>query len=151
MAYFIVIFFLMLGIAAIMVAKPYIKSKTQNKLPLHICNIFFIIGIIIYISIFVCMSIGKHIDSNFVYTEYPIQKLTFTNVYFDDRNYSFNESYMNLEEPDKDFVNIVIEVKEEYTIQWLFKIKVESNEYHVYLSKELYHRLQDGNVIYKRE
>lgn len=150
-ASFIALFPPTLGVAAIIVGRPYIRSKTQNKLPLYICNIIFIIGIIIYISFLACMLRGKHINSNIAYTEYPIQKLTLNNVYFDDKKCSFDESsYMILEEPDEDFANVVIKEKEEYEIQWFFKVKTSDSKYHVYLSKELYDRLQDGNVIYER-
>ena len=144
---------MVLGVIAIIIVKPYIKSKTQSKFTLQICNIAFVIGTIIFISLIICMFKGKHINQSFTYTEYPIQKLTFSNIYFgneDENECSINESYAIIEDPDEKLINVVIEEKEKYTVQWLFKIKLESKKYHVYLSKELYNRLKDGAVIYEK-
>ena len=141
---------MILGTSAITVGRSYIKSKTQNKLPLYMCNTIFIIGMIIYISFVICGENAELINSNIACGKYPIQKLTLTNVYFNNSSYNFNESpYVILEEPNEDFVNVVIEEKDEYIAHWFFKIKINSNKYHVYLSRELYDRLQDGNVIYE--
>lgn len=140
------------GVAAILIIKPKIKEKTNNRMKLNICNIAFAVGMIIYISFLICTSKGSHIGSSVTYKEYPIQKLTFSNVYFNDRDgYSFNESWVILESPNDKYQNVVVVETEEYVIQWLFKIRTDSSKYHVYLSEEVYNRFQYGNVIYKSE
>ena len=49
-AMLIAIFSPAIGIMAVIAGKHFIKSKTTKKLPLHICNIACVIGLIIYIS-----------------------------------------------------------------------------------------------------
>ena len=141
-----------IGITAMIIVRPYIKKKTNSKLPLHICTLLFIIGLIIYLSFLICCR-GEHLDSTFTYAEYPIDKITLDYVYFNDRGgYSLTESYVIIEEPNEEYKNIVLVETEEYKIQWLFcKINTYNNEYHVYLTEDIYDRLQDGNTIYIRE
>lgn len=140
------------GLFMIMIVKPKIKAKSNNKLLLHICNILFIIGVGVYVSFLICSCKGKHYDSRIEYKEYPIEKVTFSSVYFDDRGGDgFSESWVILETPNNKYENIVVEETEYYMLNWLFKIKTSSSKYHVYLSEEAYQRFQDGDVIYKSQ
>ncbi len=146
----IAIFSPVIGIMAVIVGKPYIKNRTKKKFPLYVCNVLCIIGFAIYISFLFCINVGKHIDSKITYTEYPIQKLTFDNVYFNDEDGKrFNESYVILEEPDEKYNNVVVVEREKCYIQWIYKFEYTGSMYHVYLSKELYSRFQDGSILYE--
>lgn len=150
-ALLIALFSPVIGLLFVMMVKPEIKKRTNKKTPLHICNLILVIGILIYVSLLVCLR-GEHIDSSVSYTEYPIQKLTLSNVYFDNRDgYSLNESYVILEDYNNEYENVVVVETEKYMIRWLWfcKIKDEGNKYHVYLSEENYTRLNNGNVIYE--
>lgn len=142
----------MFGLFMITIVKPKIKAKSKNKLPLHICNIFFVVGVGVYISFLICSCRGKHYDSRIEYKEYQIEKVTFSSVYFNGRGGdSFSESWIILENPSNKHENIVVEEKEYYTLNWLFRIKTSSSKYHVYLSEEVFNRFQDGNTIYRSE
>lgn len=140
----------MSGLWMVVIVKPKIKKKTgKNLLPL-ICDITLASGIIIYISFLICIIKGKHTDVFVKYEKYPIQKLTFSNVYFNDMECnSLSEEYVILENPNDKYKNIIVVETEYYTIQWLFKIRTSDSKYHVYLSESVYQRFQDGNVIYK--
>lgn len=140
------------GTFMIMIVKPKIKEKSKSKLLLHICNILFVIGLGVYISFLICSCKGKHYDSRIEYKEYQIEKVTFSNVYFNGRvGDSFNESYVILENPNDKFKNVVVVETEYFTLNWLFKIKASSSKYHVYLSEDVFDRFQDGSVIYRSE
>lgn len=131
------------------VKKPDYKRNNAPKYKIHICNISCAVGLVIYVSFLLCVTIGTHHNSSVKYTEYPIEKLTF-NVYFNGRDGdSFNEPYVILEEQDDRYQNIVVVETEYYTLHWLFRIKTSSSKCHVYLSEEVYQRFQDGDVIYK--
>lgn len=139
-----------IGCFMFFVKKPDYKRSNAPKYKIHICNISYVVGLVIYISFVLCANLGTHHNPSVKYTEYPIEKLTFSNVYFNGRDReSFNESYVILEEQDDKYQNVVVVETEYYTLNWLFKIKTSSSKYHVYLSKEIYQRFQDGNVIYK--
>lgn len=140
-----------IGLMAIIAGKPFIKSKTNKKLPLHICNIACVIGLIIYVSFLISMANGEHLNSVTTFKEYPIEKVTLSHVYFNDRGGdSFSESYVVLEEPNDEHQNVVIAETENYEIQWLFyKIKASGNKYHVYLADDIYERYNDGKIIYE--
>lgn len=140
------------GCFMFLVKKPDYKRNNAPKYKIHICNISCVVGLVIYVSFLLCVSMGTHHDSSVKYTEYPIEKLTFSNVYFNGRNGdSFNESYVILEEQNDKYRNVVVVETEYYTLNWLFKIKTSSSKYHVYLSEEVYQRFQDGDVIYKSQ
>ena len=148
-ALLIALFSPVIGLLFVLIVKPEIKKRTNKKIPPQICNLTFVIGILIYISLLVSLR-SEHLDSSVSYTEYPIQKLTFSKVYFDDRDgYSLNESYVILEDCNSEYENVVVVETEKYMIQWFYKIKDEGNKYHVYLSEENYTRLNNGNVIYE--
>ncbi len=135
-----------------LIKKADYKRNNAPKYKIHICNISGVIGVVIYVSFLLCISMGTHHNSSVKYTEYPIEKLTFDNVYFNGRDGdSFNDSYVILKEQDDKYENVVVVETEYYTLNWLFKIKTSSNKYYVYLSKEVYQRFQDGNTIYKSE
>lgn len=136
---------------SLIVGKPTIKEKTNKKLPLYLCDIACVLGLIIFISFIIC-SRSEHIDSKYTYTEYPIEKMTFDNVYFNNRGGdSLNESYVIVEEPNDKYQNVVVVEKEEYIIQWFYKVKTTTTKYHIYLSEDVYNRLQDGSTIYEGE
>lgn len=140
----------MFGLFMIMIVKPEIKVKSNNKLLIYICNILFVIGVGVYISFLICLCKGKHYDSRIEYEEYPIEKVTFNSVYFNGRGGDrFSESWVVLENPNDKYENIVVTETEYFTLNWLFKIKTSNNKYHVYLSEEVFNRFQDGNIIYK--
>lgn len=142
-----------IGLMAVKAGKPFIKSKTNKKLPLHICNVICVIELIICASFLISIVNGKHLNSVATFKEYPIEKVTLSHVYFNDRGGdSFGESYVVLEEPNDEHQNVVIAETEDYEIQWLFcKIKTSSNKYHVYLADDIYERYNDGNIIYEDE
>ena len=150
-AMLIAVFSPTIGLMAAIVGKPFIKSKTTKKLPLHICNIACVIGLIIYVSFLISMANGEHLNSVTTFKEYPIEKVTLSHVYFNDRDGdSFGESYVILEDPNDKYQNIVIVETEDYEIQWLFsKFKSTGSRYHVYLTDDIYKRLKDGRVIYE--
>lgn len=151
-ALLIAIFSPTIGIMIILTLRPYIKKKTNKKLPLHICTLFCVVGLIIYISFLMCFR-GEHLDSTFTNKEYPIDKMTFNSVYFNNRGGdSLSESWVIIEEPNDKYQNIVLVKTEEFKVKWLFcKINVTNDKYHVYLSEDVYNRLQDGNTIYERK
>lgn len=141
-----------IGCFMFFVKKPDYKRSNAPKYKIHICNISCAVGLVIYVSFLLCASMGTHHNSLIKYTEYPIEKLTLSNVYFNSRDGdSFNESYVILENPNDKYENVVVVETEYYTLNWLFKIKTSSNKYHVYLSEEVYQRFQDGEIIYKTE
>lgn len=138
------------GLFMVTIVKSKIKAKSNNKLLLHICNLSFAIGVVVYISFLICSCEGKHYDSRIEYEEYPIEKVTFNSVYFNGRGGDrFSESWIILENPNDKYENIVVAETEYFTLNWLFKIKTSTNKYYVYLSEEVYQRFQDGETIYK--
>lgn len=138
------------GFFMFLIKKSDYKRNNAPKYKIHICNISGVVGLVIYVSFLLCITIGTHHNSSVEYKEYPIEKLTFNNVYFNGRDGdSFNESYVILENPSNKYENIVVEEKEYYTLNWLFRIKTSSSKYHVYLSEEVFNRFQDGDVIYR--
>lgn len=150
-AIFIQIFSLLIGVMAVIVGKPFIKTKTNKKLPLYICNIACVVGLIVFISLLFSMTKGEHLNSATTFTEYPIEKVTFNHVYFNDRSDSFNDSYVILEESKNEYQNVVIVENKDYEVQWLFcKIKYSVENHHVYLANDIYERLKNGAVIYER-
>lgn len=134
------------------VKKPDYKRNNAPKYKIHICNISCVVGLVIYVSFLLCVSMGTHHNSSVKYTEYSIEKLTFSNVYFNGRDGdSFNESYVILENPSDKYENVVVVETEYFTLNWLFKINTSSSKYHVYLSEDVFNRFQDGDVIYRSE
>lgn len=116
-AILIAIVAVMFGLFMIMIVKPKIKAKSNNKWLLHICNMFFVIGVGVYVSFLICSCKGKHYDSRIEYKEYPIEKVTFNSVYFDGRGGdSFGESWVILETPNDKYKNVVVVETEYYTL-----------------------------------
>lgn len=146
----VAVFSIMIGIMCGIMLRPYLKNKTKKKLPIHICNIVFILGLSVYISFLLCIGSAEHKNSNIGYIKYPIQKLTINRIYFNDNEYSLNESYVIVEDPNKEYKNVVIVEEEKFTLQWLFKINISDRKYHIYLSEEIYNRLQNKEVIYEQ-
>lgn len=140
-----------MGFCTLILVKPEIKRITNKKYPKHICNLVGVIGVILYISFVVCLCAGKHQNPTITYKEVPIKKLTMTHVYFDDNNQDLGESYVIIEEPNRKYNNIVLIETETYTLQWIYKIKLSGDKYHVYLTEDCYKRLENGNVIYESE
>lgn len=140
----------MFGLFIIMIVKPKVKVKYNKKWLLHICNLSFAIGVVVYISFLICSCKGKHYDSRIEYEEYPIEKVTFSSVYFNGRGGDrFSESWIILENPADKYENVIVAETEYFTLSWLFKIKTSISKYHVYLSEDVYQRFQDVEIIYK--
>lgn len=137
------------GAVMFFLVKPEVKRRTNKKYPKHICNLIGIVGFALYISFLICLTIGKHQNPTFTYEEVPIEKLTATHVYFDDNSQSLSESYVILEKPNEEYSNVVVVETERYILQWISKIELSGNKYHVYLSEDIYNRLQDGSTIYE--
>ena len=138
------------GFFMLLIKKLDYKRNNAPKYKIHICNITCVIGLAIYFRFLICVSVGTHRNSSVKYTEYPIEKLTFSSVYFNGRDGdSFNESYVILEEHNDKYENVVVVETEYYTLSWIFNIRTSSDKYHVYLSEEVYQRFQDGETIYK--
>ena len=149
LAFIIILFSPVIGITSVLIGKSIIKERTNKKLPLYLCDIACVFGIVIFISYIIC-SRGGHINPQYSYTEYPIEKLTFNTVIFSN-GYECNlqEPYVIIEKPNEEYQNVVIYEKEKYIIQWFCKVKMSSIKYHVYLSEDVYDRLQDGHIIYE--
>lgn len=126
-----------------------LQDIKNNKLRLCIYILISIISIGIFIS-FVMNLNNKHLDSKFTYTEYPIEKITFQDVYFNGDNVqNLKESYVIIEEPNEKYSNIVIKEKEEYKRKWLFfYIKDYDITYHIYLTQDVYDRYKSGQILY---
>lgn len=137
------------GAMMFFLVKPEVKRRTNKKYSRHICNVLGIMGLALYISFIICLGAGKHTNPTFTYDEVPIEKLTTTHVYFDDNSQSLNESYVILEKPNEKYSNVVVVETEHYILQWISKIELSGNKYHVYLSDDIYNRLQDGSTIYE--
>lgn len=129
-----------------LLVKPEIKEKMKNKLPLHICNIIGIFMLVIFVSYLICFTTGKHLNSSVNYIEYPIEKMTFDKVYFNDNKKDIIGSWVIIESPNRKYKNVVIVEEETYMIRWLWNVRILNEKYHVYLSKEAYNRLQSGSV-----
>ena len=149
-ALLIAIFSPIIGIITILRVKPIIKERTTKKLLLHLCNFICAIGFVIYISFIIC-SRNEHINQEFTYTEYSIERLTFHDIYFENKRYNLHESNFIIEEPNDRYNNVVVVEKENFIMQWFCKVRRTYTRYHVYLSEEVYDRFQDGNVIYEIE
>lgn len=129
---------------------PELMYGTINKCKKNICILISIIGIAIFISFLICVYGNRPVYSS-EYKEVPIEKLTIDRVYFEDEEYSLNEPYIIIEEPDHKYNNVVIIEKNHYTVQWIYKFEETGRKYYVYLSEEVYKRLQDGRVLYENK
>ncbi len=138
------------GACTFILVRPEVKRRNNKQYPKHICTLIGIIGLVVYISLIVCMG-SEHLNSSSTYEETPIEKLTTGRIYFADKECSLDESYAIIEEPNEKYNNVVLIETENYELQWICKIKTEGSRYHIYLSEDIYERLQDGNVIYERE
>lgn len=96
---------------------------------------------------------NKHLDSTFTYIEYPIEKMTLQEVYFDEYNVvNLKEQWVIVEEPNEKYSNIVLVEKENFKQKWLFFfINYENKTYHIYLTKDIYDRYKSGYVIYSQK
>lgn len=126
------------------------KLNIYRKIPLNICRILCVLSICVYVS-FLFASI-KHYNSKFYYEEYSIDKVTLSSVYFNNDSKRFGESSnIILEEPNGEYSNVVIAEYEDYSSYWLLgRIDITVVKYHIYLSKDVYQRYKDGDVIYKK-
>lgn len=129
---------------------PELMYGTINKCKKNICILISIIGIAIFISFLICVYGNRPVYSS-EYKEVPIEKLTIDRVYFEDEEYSLGEPYIIIEEPDNQHNNVIVIEKNNYIVQWIYKIKLTGIKYHVYLTEETYERLQDGNMIYENK
>jgi hypothetical protein len=127
------------------------KLNIYRKIPLNICRILCVLSICVYVSFLFAPT--KHYNSKFYYKEYSIDKVTFSSVYFNNDSKNFGESSnIILEEPNKEYSNVVIVEYEDYSSYWLLgRIDITgAAKYHIYLSKDVYQRYEDKNVIYKK-
>ena len=133
------------------------KLNIYRKIPLNICRILCILSICVYVSFLFAPT--KHYNSKFYYEEYSIDKVTLDSVYFNNDSKRFGESSnlilsnIILEEPNGEYSNVVIVEYEDYSLYWLLgriDITGAATKYHIYLSKDVYQRYEDGNVIYKK-
>lgn len=126
------------------------KLNICRKIPLNICRILCVLSICIYVSFLFTST--KHYNSKFYYEEYSIDKVTLSSVYFNNDSKRFSEgSNIILEEPNGEYSNVVIVEYEDYSSYWLLgRIDITGVKYHIYLSKDVYQRYEDGNVIYKK-
>lgn len=117
---------------------------------LNICRILCVLSICVYVSFLFAPT--KHYNSKFYYEEYSIDKVTLSSVYFNNDSKRFGESSnIILEEPNGEYSNVVIAEYEDYSSYWLLgRIDITVVKYHIYLSKDVYQRYEDGNVIYKK-
>lgn len=136
-----------IGIYSLLLIVPGLINRTIKR---YIFILIGIVGIAILISFLICMY-GKHPIYSSEYKEVPIEKLTTERVYFEDKEYSLSEPYIIIEEPDKQHNNVVVIEKNYYIMQWIYKVKLTGNKYHIYLSEESYQRLQDGEIIYENK
>lgn len=123
---------------------------TINKCKKNICILISIIGIAIFISFLIC-AYGKYPVYSSEYKEVPIEKLTIDRIYFEEKEYSLSEPYIIIEKPDKQHNNVIVIEKNNYIVQWIYKFKLPSYKYHIYLSEETYERLRDSEVIYENK
>lgn len=126
------------------------KLNIYRKIPLNICRILCVLSICVYVSFLFTST--KHYNSKFYYEEYSIDKVTLSSVYFNNDSKRFSEgSNIILEEPNGEYSNVVIVEYEDYSLYWLLgRINTTGVKYHIYLSKDVYQRYKDGNVIYKK-
>lgn len=126
------------------------KLNIYRKIPLNICRILCVLSICVYVSFLFAPT--KHYNSKFYYEEYSIDKVTLSSVYFNNDSKRFGESSnIILEEPNGEYSNVVIAEYEDYSSYWLLgRIDITVVKYHIYLSKDVYQRYEDGNVIYKK-
>ena len=126
------------------------KLNIYRKIPLNICRILCVLSICVYVSFLFTST--KHYNSKFYYEEYSIDKVTLSSVYFNNGSKRFSEgSNIILEEPNGEYSNVVIVEYEDYSSYWLLgRINITGVKYHIYLSKDVYQRYKDGNVIYKK-
>lgn len=126
------------------------KLNIYRKIPLNICRILCVLSICVYVSFLFTST--KHYNSKFYYEKYSIDKVTLSSVYFNNGSKRFSEgSNIILEEPNGEYSNVVIVEYEDYSSYWLLgRINITGVKYHIYLSKDVYQRYKDGNVIYKK-
>ena len=126
------------------------KLNIYRKIPLNICRILCVLSICVYVSFLFTST--KHYNSKFYYEEYSIDKVTLSSVYFNNDSKRVSEgSNIILEEPNGEYSNVVIVEYEYYSSYWLLgRINTTGVKYHIYLSKDVYQRYKDGNVIYKK-
>lgn len=139
-----------IGLCSLVLMIPDIVNGTISKRKKYIRSSLGVIGVAIFISALICFY-GEHPISSSEYNEVPIKKLTMDRIYFEDEEYSLNEPYIIIEEPDHKYNNVVIIEKNHYTVQWIYKFEETGRKYYVYLSEEVYKRLQDGRVLYENK
>lgn len=145
----IVLFSGLLGIRTLISVMSAIKKSKKGK-EFYICSVVSMLCLTLCLSFFMCVLNGEHIDPEFSKKEFEIEKLTANTVCFNDKEVDLSDSRVIIEKPHNQFNNVVLEKKEDYHLKWLWKFKMVNAEYHVFLSKENYNRLQNLNVIYER-
>lgn len=130
--------------------RPCVKVKVKNKVTLYILYIISIMGIAIYISFIICPK-GKHLNQSVQYKEIPIEKVEKQWIYFDGTKHSFSEKQVVIEKPKNGYENVVVKETECFQVQWIVKINVSSDKYHVYMSEDVYGKWKNGGFVYERE
>lgn len=150
--FFITAILAITSILTLVLVKPELKTRCNKKYPLYICDFIIIAGISLYVGFLFNLSTGTHINSSYVYEEFPINRLTTDSVSFGHKNYALHNSYTVIEEPTEEYDNVVVVETETYQIQWLCKYNVTGTTYHVYLTEDIYNKYQNSffDVIYER-
>ena len=128
-------------------------EKLNGKLSVNaIKAIYLSIGFVFFVLFIGSLRVllnSEHLNSTYTYETYPIEELTFNSVSFDDTSISLGESYVIVEEPNNEYQNVVVEETENYKIKWFCNVECDNTTYHVYLSEDVYERLQNRSVIYE--
>lgn len=79
-----------------------------------------------------CYLNGEYLDSKLSKEEYDIEQLTTDTVCFGEKEVSLSDSNIFIEKELNQSQNVVIEEKEDYEMQWNWKIPITDAKYHIY-------------------
>lgn len=130
------------------VTMPFILQLKTNNIYKNIKWVLFSVGMLIYISFLFIMHPLYPFKTDCVttYKEYPIQYLTTNYIYFNNNDgHAIDKDYVIIEEPNAKHNNVVIVETLNYKVQWLFKLPLTAERYHVYLSEDNYNFLANNN------
>ena len=132
-------------------------TGVTNKKIKIVNSIIFVIVVALLVSFSINTRHAEHYDNKTLKEEYEIHKLVANGCYIDlngnDYKCSFSESFVELKVPRDNFNNVVILEKETWKTKWLgiFEVVHEDIMYNVYLTKEMYDRVLDGNIYFDLE
>ena len=118
---------------------------------------FFSLFFIIMISFCINNVYAARYEECINYETYTITKLVANSCYIETDNGNlrlpFSENYVLLEEPKEEYDNVVEKEYKTWKTNWLGFIKVlhEDYYYHVYLTEDMYDRVNDGDVYFDLE